>query len=88
MERIAAITRNTKETQISLELNLDGTGTAEVSTGIGFFDHMLNSFARHGMFDLKVQAAGDLEVDCHHTIEDVGIVLGQAIRQAVGDKNL
>ncbi|RZS92910.1 imidazoleglycerol-phosphate dehydratase HisB [Cuneatibacter caecimuris] len=86
MKRMAAITRNTTETRISLELNLDGAGTAEISTGIGFFDHMLNSFARHGMFDLKLQVAGDLEVDCHHTIEDVGIVLGQAIKQAVGDK--
>lgn len=86
MKRMAAITRNTTETRISLELNLDGAGTAEISTGIGFFDHMLNSFARHGMFDLKLQVAGDLVVDCHHTIEDVGIVLGQAIKQAVGDK--
>lgn len=84
--RIAKIERKTKETDIVLELNLDGTGNAEVSTGIGFFDHMLNSFARHGFFDLKVVVKGDLEVDCHHTIEDVGIVLGQAIEKALGDK--
>ena len=74
--RTAKIERKTKETDIVLELNIDGTGKAEVSTGIGFFDHMLNSFARHGFFDLKVSCKGDLEVDCHHTIEDVGIVLG------------
>lgn len=85
-ERIAKIVRNTKETQISLILNLDGSGNAEIQTGIGFFDHMLNSFARHGMFDLTLQVKGDLEVDTHHTIEDVGIVLGHAIRDAVGDK--
>lgn len=85
-DRIATITRNTKETQISMTLNLDGSGKADIHTGIGFFDHMLNSFARHGMFDLNLQAAGDLEVDTHHTIEDVGIVLGRAIREAVGDK--
>lgn len=85
-ERIAKIVRNTKETQISLTLNLDGSGNAEIQTGIGFFDHMLNSFARHGMFDLTLQVNGDLEVDTHHTIEDVGIVLGHAIREAVGDK--
>ena len=85
-QRIGTITRNTKETQINLTINLDGSGKADISTGIGFFDHMLNSFARHGLFDLTVKATGDLEVDCHHTIEDVGIVLGQAIAQAVGDK--
>ena len=84
--RTAKIERKTKETDIVLELNLDGTGKAEISTGIGFFDHMLNSFARHGFFDLKVSVKGDLEVDCHHTIEDTGIVLGQAIKDAVGDK--
>ena len=78
--------RKTAETDIRLELNLDGTGIATVNTGIGFFDHMLNSFARHGLFDLKVTVKGDLEVDCHHTIEDTGIVLGQAIRKACGDK--
>lgn len=86
MDRIAQITRTTKETDISLTLNLDGTGAADIHTGIGFFDHMLNSFARHGFFDLTLHVKGDLEVDTHHTIEDVGIVLGQAIRQAVGDK--
>ena len=73
-QRIGTITRNTKETQITLTINLDGSGKADISTGIGFFDHMLNSFARHGLFDLAVKATGDLEVDCHHTIEDVGIV--------------
>lgn len=86
MSRTAKVERNTKETKITVQLNLDGSGAAEISTGIGFFDHMLNSFARHGLFDLTVQAEGDLEVDCHHTIEDVGIVLGQAIARAVGDK--
>ena len=80
------MTRKTGETDITIRLNLDGTGKASIQTGIGFFDHMLNSFARHGLFDLEVQAKGDLEVDCHHTIEDTGIVLGEAIRQAVGDK--
>lgn len=84
--RTAEIERNTKETQIRIWIDLDGTGKAEISTGIGFFDHMLNGFARHGLFDLKVSVAGDLEVDCHHTIEDTGIVLGQAIRRAAGDK--
>lgn len=86
MERTAAVTRTTKETDIAVALNLDGSGKAEISTGIGFFDHMLNGFARHGLFDLNCQVKGDLEVDCHHTIEDTGIVLGQAIREAVGDK--
>ena len=86
MERTASITRTTKETDIAVRLNLDGSGKAEISTGIGFFDHMLNGFARHGLFDLNCQVKGDLEVDCHHTIEDTGIVLGQAIREAVGDK--
>ena len=86
MARTGRITRNTKETQIEIEISLDGSGKADISTGIGFFDHMLNSFARHGLFDLKVKAAGDLEVDCHHTIEDVGIVLGQAIAEALGGK--
>ncbi|MDD3217885.1 MAG: imidazoleglycerol-phosphate dehydratase HisB [Lachnospiraceae bacterium] len=84
--RIATITRNTKETQIELTLNLDGTGMCHSETGIGFFDHMLDGFARHGLFDLDVKVTGDLEVDCHHTIEDTGIVLGQAILQAIGDK--
>ena len=86
MERTAAVTRTTKETDIAVTLNLDDSGKAEISTGIGFFDHMLNGFARHGLFDLNCQVKGDLEVDCHHTIEDTGIVLGQAIREAVGDK--
>lgn len=86
MNRIAAITRTTKETQIELELNLDGSGKTSISTGIGFFDHMLNSFARHGMMDLTLKTDGDLEVDSHHTIEDTGIVLGQAIKKAAGDK--
>ena len=84
--RIAEVVRNTKETKIRIRLDLDGTGKAQIRTGIGFFDHMLNGFARHGLFDLEVEVDGDLEVDCHHTIEDTGIVLGQAIRQAVGDK--
>jgi imidazoleglycerol-phosphate dehydratase len=86
MARIAEIERNTKETEIKLSLNLDGTGLTEINTGIGFFDHMLNSFARHGFFDLKLDVKGDLYVDSHHTIEDTGIVLGQAIRAALGDK--
>ena len=75
-----------KETKIRLTLELDGTGKADIHTGIGFFDHMLNGFARHGLFDLKLYVDGDLEVDTHHTIEDVGIVLGKAIKEAVGDK--
>ena len=86
MARCAFVERNTSETKIKMSLNLDGSGKAEIHTGIGFFDHMLNSFARHGFFDLEVEVEGDLWVDCHHTIEDVGIVLGEAIRQAVGDK--
>lgn len=85
-DRKAHVERMTSETKIVLDLNLDGTGNCQVNTGIGFFDHMLNSFARHGFFDLYCQVDGDLEVDCHHTIEDTGIVLGQAIAQAVGDK--
>lgn len=85
-ERAATIRRITKETKIELTLNLDGTGKTQINTGIGFFDHMLNSFARHGLFDLSVSVDGDLEVDCHHTIEDTGIVLGQAIAKAVGEK--
>lgn len=85
-ERKSSIDRKTSETTISLSLNLDGSGKGSFDTGIGFFDHMLNSFARHGFFDLDVKADGDLYVDCHHTIEDTGIVLGQAIREALGDK--
>lgn len=86
MSRTADIKRTTGETDIQIKLNLDGTGKADINTGIGFFDHMLNNFARHGLFDLSVQAKGDLYVDCHHLIEDVGIVLGQAIKEAAGDK--
>lgn len=85
-DRIAAVSRTTAETDIQLELNLDGNGYADVKTDIGFFDHMLTSFAKHGFFDLKLRVKGDLIVDCHHTIEDTGIVLGQAIAKAVGDK--
>ncbi|MGN0505774.1 MAG: imidazoleglycerol-phosphate dehydratase HisB [Lachnospiraceae bacterium] len=84
--RTASIARETSETKISLELNLDGTGEASVSTGIGFFDHMLLSFAKHGFFDLKLKVEGDLFVDSHHTIEDTGIVLGTAISEALGEK--
>jgi imidazoleglycerol-phosphate dehydratase len=83
MSRTAEITRDTKETQIRVRLDLDGTGVADVATGIGFFDHMLDSFARHGGFDLTVRTAGDLHIDMHHTVEDTGIVLGQALRAAV-----
>lgn len=86
MARCATIERNTKETKIRLTLELDGSGKADIHTGIGFFDHMLNGFARHGLFDLKLYVDGDLEVDTHHTIEDTGIVLGKAIKEAVGDK--
>ena len=86
MARTADYVRKTKETDISLHLNLDGTGNSSINTGIGFFDHMLDGFARHGLFDLKVNVAGDLAVDCHHTIEDTGIVLGNAIKEAAGDK--
>ncbi|GAA6294185.1 imidazoleglycerol-phosphate dehydratase HisB [Enterocloster asparagiformis] len=86
MERIATIERNTSETKIKCTLNLDGSGKADIHTGIGFFDHMMNSFTRHGFFDLSLQVEGDLEVDTHHTVEDTGIVLGQAIARAVGDK--
>ncbi len=86
MARTASIDRKTKETEISVTLNLDGRGSSEISTGIGFFDHMLEGFARHGFFDLKCLAAGDLQVDGHHTVEDTGIVLGNAVREALGDK--
>lgn len=85
-QRIGRVERNTNETKIKMELNLDGSGKAQIDTGIGFFDHMLNGFARHGLFDLDVKAEGDLIVDCHHTVEDTGIVLGNAIRKAVGNK--
>ena len=88
MERTAIVNRSTKETVISIELNLDGSGRAAVNTGIGFFDHMLESFARHGFFDLQVTVNGDLDVDTHHTVEDTGIVLGKAISQALGDLSL
>lgn len=86
MNRTATVTRETRETRITATLSLDGTGKAELATGIGFFDHMLDGFARHGLFDLALRCEGDLNVDCHHTIEDCGIVLGTAIRQALGDK--
>ena len=86
MPRTATIQRNTAETQIELSLNLDGTGQADVATGVGFFDHMLTLLAKHAAIDLKVKATGDLHVDAHHTVEDVGICLGQATRQALGDK--
>ena len=85
-ERKASIERKTAETDIKLALNLDGTGVSNVDTGIGFFDHMLKSFAKHGFFDMNCVVRGDLEVDSHHTIEDTGIVLGKAIKEAVGDK--
>ncbi len=85
-ERIASLVRETKETQIKAFLNLDGTGKAEVDTGVPFFDHMLTLFAAHGLFDLEVVAIGDVKVDYHHTVEDVGIVLGQLFKNAVGDK--
>ena len=84
--RAAEITRGTAETQISVRLDLDGTGRARIATGIGFFDHMLDQIARHGLVDLDIQAAGDLHVDGHHTVEDVGIALGQALRQAAGER--
>jgi imidazoleglycerol-phosphate dehydratase len=86
MARTASLTRTTSETDISLTLNLDGTGQAQAATGIGFLDHMLTAFARHGLFDLAVRAKGDLHIDFHHTTEDVGIVLGRAFAQALGEK--
>jgi imidazoleglycerol-phosphate dehydratase len=85
-DRIAEITRNTAETRVRIKINLDGTGLARLSTGIGFFDHMLDQVARHGLIDLDIEADGDLHIDGHHTVEDVGITLGQAFHQAVGDK--
>ena len=84
--RIAEVTRNTRETRITVRVNLDGTGQSKLHTGIGFFDHMLDQIARHGLIDLDVQCEGDLHIDGHHTVEDVGITLGMAIAQAVGDK--
>jgi len=84
--RTATCTRKTKETDITLNLNLDGQGNNNISTGVGFFDHMLDGFARHGLFDLTVKTTGDLEVDCHHTVEDTGIVLGECIAKALDDK--
>ena len=84
--RQSEVTRNTLETQITVKLDLDGTGTSSLSTGIGFFDHMLDQVARHGMLDLAIAARGDLHIDAHHTVEDVGITLGQAFTRAVGDK--
>lgn len=86
MARTADIQRKTNETGIVMQLDLDGTGIADINTGIGFFDHMLDSFSRHGFFDLKLNVAGDLYVDSHHTVEDTGIVLGQAVKAALGEK--
>ena len=85
-DRIAEVSRNTAETRISVRVNLDGTGQAKLHTGIGFFDHMLDQIARHGLIDLEIDCAGDLHIDGHHTVEDVGITLGQAFARAVGDK--
>ncbi|MFL2667142.1 MAG: imidazoleglycerol-phosphate dehydratase HisB [Burkholderiales bacterium] len=87
MVRIAKVERRTYETQIDVEVNLDGVGKSEISTGIGFFDHMLDQVARHGLFDLVVKAEGDLHIDTHHTVEDIGITLGQAFAKALSDKN-
>jgi imidazoleglycerol-phosphate dehydratase len=86
MARTAAIERVTKETRIKLAIDLDGTGQAKVCTSVPFLDHMLDLFARHGLFDLEVEASGDIDIDFHHTVEDIGIVLGQAIKEALGDK--
>ena len=86
MSRQAQVTRNTNETQISVSLNLDGSGKSKLATGVGFLDHMLDQIARHGVFDLEVTAKGDLHIDAHHTVEDIGITLGQAFAKAVGDK--
>src|SRR6478735_7526267 len=85
--RQAQVTRNTLETQIEVRLNLDGSGKSKLATGVGFFDHMLDQVARHGMLDLDVEAKGDLHIDAHHTVEDIGITLGQAVAQAIGDKS-
>lgn len=86
MDRTASVKRTTKETQIIMDLNLDGKGVGKISTGIGFFDHMLEGFTKHGFFDMELTVNGDLHVDGHHTVEDTGIVLGQAIKEAIGDK--
>lgn len=86
MNRSAEIERSTSETRIKLSLNLDGNGAASICTSVPFLDHMLNLFARHGLFDLKVEASGDIDIDFHHTVEDIGIVLGSAVRQALADK--
>lgn len=86
MARTAAIERVTKETRIKMSINLDGTGTGKICTSVPFLDHMLDLFARHGLFDLTVEASGDIDIDFHHTVEDIGIVLGQAIKEALGDK--
>ncbi len=85
-KRVAELARTTKETDIALSLNIDGTGVSSIDTGVPFFDHMLEAFGRHGLFDLTIKAKGDLEVDAHHTVEDVGIVLGQAFAEAMGEK--
>jgi len=87
MDRIAKVERRTFETQIDVEVNLDGAGKSDISTGIGFFDHMLDQVARHGLFDLSIKAEGDLHIDTHHTVEDIGITLGQAFAKALADKN-
>jgi imidazoleglycerol-phosphate dehydratase len=87
MSRAVRLSRSTRETSIEVSLNLDGSGVADIHTGVGFLDHMLTSFARHGLFDLSVSCEGDLHVDCHHTVEDVGIVVGQAIAEALGDRS-
>ncbi len=84
--RTASINRDTLETKIQIDINLDGTGASELDTGVPFFDHMLDQIARHGLIDLKVKAVGDLQIDAHHTVEDTGIVLGEALREAIGDK--
>jgi imidazoleglycerol-phosphate dehydratase len=86
MSRTAAIERVTKETRIKLSINLDGSGSGKICSSVPFLDHMLDLFARHGLFDLEIEAQGDIDIDFHHTVEDIGIVLGQAIRQALGDK--
>ena len=88
MSRAATLERNTSETSIRLKLEVDGSGSSRIETGIGFFDHMLTLFSRHGLFDLELVAKGDLEVDSHHTVEDTGILLGQAFAKALGDKSV